>query len=65
VIAITKWTSDAAPALRAPVTEFAYFSLRDRAGEKERDECWETLLTVPNHVMTVGGAVGAAVGWGT
>lgn len=64
-IAFTIWASDAAAALRAPVTEFAYFSLPDGAGEKEKNECWETLLTIPDYVTTVGGAVGSATGWGT
>ncbi|KUJ10750.1 uncharacterized protein LY89DRAFT_689384 [Mollisia scopiformis] len=62
-VTFTKWDKDAKAALKAPVTEFAYFKLPDGAGEKEENECRELLSTIPDYVTTVGKALGSATGW--
>ncbi|CAG8950163.1 hypothetical protein HYFRA_00008400 [Hymenoscyphus fraxineus] len=51
------------PAVLAPVTEIAFCSLPDTAGEKERKRFDDATVQIGRDVRSVGGAVGSGVSW--
>ncbi|CAG8973194.1 hypothetical protein HYALB_00006363 [Hymenoscyphus albidus] len=59
----TKYETDYAPAALAPVTEIAFCSLPDTAGEKERKRFDDATAQIGRDVRSVGGAVGSGASW--
>jgi len=59
----TRWTSDAAVALKAPVTEVSFFTLTNGASEEAKTTIEDALKPILQAVKTVGKASGSAIGW--
>jgi hypothetical protein len=62
----TRFTTDAAAAFEAPVTEVAFFTLPTDGYDEEAKTAIEDAMNMPSMqaVTTVGKSSGAAIGWG-
>lgn len=60
----TRFTSDAAAALAAPVTEVAFYTVPDGAREDAKTLIEDDKIHSSHPVITVGKSSGGAIGWG-
>lgn len=60
----TRFTSDAHPALAAPVTEIAFYTVPNTALEEAKTLIEASSVENTHPVITVGKSSGGAVGWG-
>lgn len=60
----THWPADVGPALRAPVTEVAFFTLPNGVSEEVKSAVDKALEPVGSAVISIGKAYGSAMGWG-